>query len=92
VEFLFVFAIYPCPVRIVGAACDFGFVHDERLDGPYRLVAVDLTSRMGIFFDLGHGDAIGRISETVFAVGWNNSYVVAARHPATTNQRSSICI
>lgn len=62
-------------------ACGFGFVHDERLDGPYRLVAVDLTSQMGIYFDLRDGDAIGRISETVFAVGWNDSYLVAARHP-----------
>jgi len=58
-----------------------GFVHDERIDGPYRLVAVDLTSQMGIYFDLRDGDAIGRISETVFAVGWNDSYLVAARHP-----------
>jgi hypothetical protein len=58
-----------------------GFVHDERLDGPYRLNAIDVMSEMSICYDLGNGHCIGRISETVFAVGWNSAYVVAARHP-----------
>jgi hypothetical protein len=58
-----------------------GFVHDERLDGPYRLIAVDADSEMRVCYDLGDGNCIGRISETVFAVGWNSSYLVGARHP-----------
>jgi hypothetical protein len=61
------------------AGCEF--VHDERLDGPYRLNAVDVDSEMSVCYDLGNGNCIGRISETVFAVGWNSSYLVAARHP-----------
>lgn len=67
------------------AAC--GFVHDERLDGPYRLVAVDTMSQMAVYYDLGDGNCIGRISETVFAVGWNKSYIVAARHPYSDKSR-----
>jgi hypothetical protein len=58
-----------------------GFVHDELLDGPYRLTAIDANSQMSVCYDLGDGNCIGRISETVFAVGWNGSYLVAARHP-----------
>jgi hypothetical protein len=69
------------------AAC--GFVHDERLDGPYRLIAVDVPSEMGIFYDLGKGNAIMRIPETVFAAGWNDAYVIAARHPSQ-NDKSKV--
>ncbi len=61
------------------------FVHAERLDGPYRLVAVDVPSEMSICYDLGNGNAIGRIPETFFAAGWNDAYVVAARHPMSTS-------
>jgi hypothetical protein len=68
------------------AAC--GFVHDERIDGPYRLVAVDELPQMIICYDLSDGDCIGRISATVFAVGWNSSYLVAARHP--NNDKSKV--
>jgi hypothetical protein len=68
-----------CAATALLAGC--GFVHDEQLDGPYRLNAVDVDSQMSVCYDLGDGDCIGRISETVFAVGWNSSYLVAARHP-----------
>jgi hypothetical protein len=36
---------------------------------------------VSVCYDLGDRDCIGRISETVFAVGWSSSYLVAARHP-----------
>jgi len=58
-----------------------GFVHDETLVGPYRLNAVDTSSQMSVAYDLGNGSAIGRISETVFAVGWDSRYIVAKQHP-----------
>jgi hypothetical protein len=64
-----------------------GFVHDEPLDGPYRLSAIDANSQMSVCYDLGDGDCIGRISETVFAVGWNSSYLVAARHPPSDKSK-----
>jgi hypothetical protein len=40
-----------------------GFVHDGRLDGPYRLIAVDADSEMSVCYDLGDGNCIGRISD-----------------------------
>lgn len=48
-----------------------GFVHDERIDGPYRLIAVDGDDEMSLSYSLPGGNAIGRISSTVFAVGNN---------------------
>ena len=72
-----------CPSILAATAllAGCGFVHNERLDGPYRLNAIDAGSEMSVCYDLGDGNCIGRISETVFAVGWNSSYLVAARHP-----------
>lgn len=69
----------------VVAGC--GFAHDERIDGPYRLVAIDVNTQMSVCFDLG-ANCIGRIPETVFAVGSNANYVVAARHPSGDRSRT----
>jgi hypothetical protein len=59
-----------------------GFAHDERLTGDYRLIAVDSVEEMSVCRRLPDGNAIGRIGETVFAVGWNDQYIVAKQHPA----------
>jgi hypothetical protein len=58
-----------------------GFVHDEHLTGPYRLIAVDTLDQMGVSYGLPGGNAVGRIPETVFSVGWNSRYLVAKQHP-----------
>jgi hypothetical protein len=60
--------------------CGLGFSHDEQIVGPYRLIAVDVSEQMHVAYSLGK-DAIGRIPETVFAVGWNDHYIVAKQHP-----------
>jgi hypothetical protein len=67
-------------VLLAIAGC--GFVHDEAIDGPYRLVAVDVDAQMSVCYNL-HDGCIGRISETVYAVGHDSLYIVAARHPAS---------
>jgi len=64
-----------------------GFVHDEKIDGPYRLVAVDSESQMSVCYGLG-SNCVGRIPETVFAVGSDAKYVVAARHPANDRTKT----
>jgi hypothetical protein len=51
--------------------CGNGFVWDEVLDGPYRLVAITSGSCVGD----GLPDA------TVFQAGWSSKYIVIARHP-----------
>lgn len=62
-----------------------GFVHDEKITGPYRLIAVDVDQQMSVCYDLGNGSAIGRIGETVFAYGYNDRYIVAKQHPNNNN-------
>jgi len=56
------------------------FAHDERVDGPYRLQAVDTLSEMSVNYAC-HGGAAERIQETVFKVGFDERFLVAARHP-----------
>lgn len=63
-----------------------GFVHDEQLTGPYRLIAVDTLDQASVSYALPNGAAVGRISDTVFAVGWNDRHIVAKQHPK--NNRS----
>ncbi|MNT16984.1 hypothetical protein D3C71_436990 [compost metagenome] len=56
------------------AAC--GFVQDEKIDGPYRFVAVDSEREAGVCFALADGSCIGRIPERVVAVAYNSDFVV----------------
>ncbi|WP_411827917.1 hypothetical protein [Luteolibacter sp. AS25] len=59
-----------------------GFIHDKEITGPYRLIAVDLIEEMSICYNLGNGDAVGRIEGTVFAYGFDQQFIVAKQHPA----------
>ena len=65
------------------AGC-LGFVHDEVLVGPYRLVAVDVSEDMSLCRSLGtdgHCVGDGLPEPTIFQAGWNAEYIVLARHP-----------
>jgi hypothetical protein len=69
------------------AGCDWqGFVHDEALVGPYRLIAIDTLNDMSLCRSLGddRGDCIGDglPGPTVFQAGANSQYIVLARHPS----------
>lgn len=62
----------------------FGFAHDQKLVGPYRLVAVDGREEMALCRSLEGGDCLGHglPGRTVFAAGADDRYVVIARHPS----------
>lgn len=55
---------------------------DERLVGPYLLAHIDSQEDMYLCYELPEGNCVGRIQKTVFAVGWDERYIVAKRHPA----------
>lgn len=62
-----------------------GFLHDERLDGPWRLVAIDAREDMILCRRLSGSHCVGdRLhGPTVYAAGIDHRFVVYARHPAT---------
>jgi hypothetical protein len=66
------------------ASC--GFAHDETLTGPYRLVAVDTQEEMSICYTLEKGNCVGRVSGTIFSVGWNERFIVAKQHPRNNRE------
>jgi len=67
-----------------------GFVHDEVLDGPYRLAAVDISEDMMLCRSTGTegicaGD--GLPEPTIFQAGSDPRYIVLARHPRRWPER-----
>ena len=65
-----------CALAVGG--CD---VRNEKLVGPYVLVAIDTESQMSVSYDVGGGASVGRILPVVFSVGWDDRYIVAKQHP-----------
>jgi hypothetical protein len=63
-----------------------GFLHEEKLTGNYSLIAVDTMDQMAVDYMHEGGVGHGRINETVFAVGWDERFIVAKQHPG--NDRS----
>jgi len=61
-----------------------GPVQNDQLSGPYRLWATDIEEQMHVCYALEDG-CIGRIPATVFEVGFDDRYVVAASHPTANS-------
>jgi hypothetical protein len=60
-----------------------GFVRDVPLDGPYRLIAVDLPEDMALYRCYGTRRDCGLVGPepSVFQAGANDKFIVLARHP-----------
>lgn len=59
-----------------------GLIHDDHLVGRYHLMAENVPEQMKVSYYFPHEEGwIGRIPETVFAVGWDKDYIVAKQHP-----------
>jgi hypothetical protein len=67
-----------CAASLTG--CD-DVKHYEVLDGPYRLVAEDRTEDMSVCYQTAPKICVSRVDGSVFKVGFNKDYVIAARHP-----------
>jgi len=78
--------VFASQVVLVLGFAGCGFVYDEKITGPYRLVATDVSGQMSVCYTLEKGNCIGRVPETVFSVGWNDRFIVAKQHPL--NNRS----
>jgi hypothetical protein len=63
------------------AALSVGGCQGRDVVGPYRLGEVDIPEDTSLCYRLPSGDCVERIKETAFAAGYDETYVVAARHP-----------
>jgi hypothetical protein len=83
---VFLWLALPAALALVAglAALRLGFVRDVPLDGPFRLVAIDIDEDMALCRSVGtSGNCVGDglPDATVFQAGVNARYVVVARHP-----------
>ncbi|MEZ6024341.1 MAG: hypothetical protein R3C16_13230 [Hyphomonadaceae bacterium] len=66
---------------MIGSCAPGDFSYSKRLEGRYRISAVDHLRTMSVVYDRGDGGHTVLIDATVFEVGWDDRYIVAARHP-----------
>lgn len=78
---LTVFATLLAVMTLVGCG-GIGCAYEKRLSGKYGLVAVDVLEQMSLSEMLPGGSAVGVINETVFAVGWDERFIIAKQHPS----------
>ncbi|QHT71246.1 DUF3997 domain-containing protein [Rhodocytophaga rosea] len=61
----------------------FGSYKNEKIIGPYSIIALDIPTDMCIIHnekeDYSGGSVV--VSNTVFEVEWNNNFIVAKQHP-----------
>jgi len=82
----------PFPVIFISLCCalaacgGIGLAYDQKLVGNYGLAATDVMQQMSFVRFEASGSAIGIVSETVFAAGWNERFVILKRHPAEANR------
>jgi len=66
---------------LVLAACSLFDSGTPWEGGPYMLLWIDDPKAVTLSYDLGNGGSIPRVTEQVFAVGYDGRYVVAKQHP-----------
>ena len=63
------------------AGCD-DVQHYEVIDGPYRLLAENSSEEMSVCYQTGPKTCVSRVDGSVFKIGFNKDYIIAARHPS----------
>jgi hypothetical protein len=54
---------------------------NEHLTGNYYLVEMETGEGLMLGYDLGNGNYVGVVPQTLFAVGYNDEYIIAGQHP-----------
>ena len=65
------------------ACAGIGFAYEKELPGKYCIQATDTLDQMSIAKMPSDGGNLygGVIGKTVFAVGWNDRFIIVKRHP-----------
>jgi hypothetical protein len=66
-------------------------MYEERLVGNYYLTKMDYANEdLSLSYDLGNGSYVDVVSSTLFAVGYDDEYIIAKRHPLNGYGRNAI--
>lgn len=71
-----------CFIMIFLLAGCHGFVINKRVVGSYHLIATDVEEDMALCYDDGGSGYSIIISQTVFAVGYSDNYIIVKQHPS----------
>ena len=81
-----------CVLATLLLACGgIGLAHDQRLVGDIGLAAADSRQQMAVVKINGSGRE-GLVPATVFAVGFNESHIIAKRHPPDASGKTDKAI
>ena len=62
------------------------FAYNRKVTGRYHLIATDTGEEMCLSFKLGNSENYQVIvDQTVFAIGYNDKYIIAKQHPLLTD-------
>jgi hypothetical protein len=76
-------------IGIFMTGCDG--MYKEHLIGNYYLTKMDYADEdLDLSYNLGNGSYIGVVPPTLFAVGYDDDYIIAKRHPCNGHGLSSI--
>jgi hypothetical protein len=76
-----------CLVGCLSGCGGIGFAYKKRLVGNLGLAAVDVMPQMAVVEFDPSGSATHLVGPTVFAVGWDQSHILAKRHPSEAVDR-----
>lgn len=71
------------------------FIFDKfpiEINKDYYVDYIDSESQMSIFYTYNGKDDIGVVNETVFAVGYNDEFIIAKQHPDGNKQITNYLI
>ncbi len=69
-----------CVTAVLLTGC-FGFVYDERIEGKYRLIAVDVMDQLRVCFEHGAaGDCVGLTGDYLYQIGHNDRFILSKHH------------
>jgi len=71
-----------CFVMIFLLAGCQGFIINKRVAGSYYLIAIDVEEDMALCYGDGGSVYSIIISQTVFAVGYSDNYIIVKQHPS----------
>ncbi len=79
-------AVWVCVTLILFTGC-FGFVYDERIEGRYRLVAVDVMDQLHVAFEHGAaGDCVSLTGDYLYQMAHNDRFILSKHYGETTNK------
>ena len=55
---------------------------DNQVVGRYSLVSVDAKENTTLSYQLEDGNYVGVVDKVVFAIGFDDSYIIAKQHPS----------